>query len=323
MKRTACRTLIYLLTLAISLLASGRSTYAQTHRYTGPFGTTVVNPFVVDSAASEYPSTANVGSPYESDDEPQLPDQFSTPPAYPHTNPDGSWSRESVKKKERLPPVDPNGRFERLPVIGREATEAMTIETWSNFEPVPLPPVHLALPHWIQPQNPGWNVNPYWYANTLVQEQLSPANPQTRPIAPADSASPPSPTNGQPNDPQGPIGEAPEEEDVTTQFLRQSTLVLAPGLLQIDAGLIYAWQQAELITVLPPGVPVFELVRNRNFIVPLSFRYGLTPKVETFLSVPLGMGIVERADPLYHDVTVRGPLEHSVTGFTRAVTLCT
>jgi hypothetical protein len=299
MKRTTCRTLIYLLTLAISLLASGRSTYAQTRHYAGPFGTTVVNPFVVDqpvrrpSEAVDYFTTASEGR------------RTGSANAV-GERPDASWIRGCDGHCDRLPPVEPHTYFDRLPAIERASggSELTLSEQASAL-------IFRSAMH----QNLYWSANPYSYANTLIQEQLPPANPQTPPTAPSQPVSPAPPTDGQPNGQQGPIGEAPEEEDVTTQFLRQSTLVLEPGLLQIDAGLIYAWQQADLITVLPPGVPVFELVRNRNFIVPLSFRYGLTPKVETFLSVPLGMGIVERADPLYHDVTVRGPLGDISGGF--------
>ncbi|MCB9938119.1 MAG: hypothetical protein H6823_07750 [Planctomycetaceae bacterium] len=314
MKRLAFRKQIYILTLAISLVGSAVSAYAQSRNYTGPFGTTVVNPFVDHQAAIAYPSTERRATSFESGNEYQFPNQFSAPQAFPHTDSDGSWIRESATNAVRLPPVGGITHFDRLPGISSGEPGLSTGDAWPHFDPVSVTSAPVTLPQWNPPQNP-WSANPYWYANTLIQEQLPPANPQTPPIAPRQPVGPSQPTDGQPDAPQGPIGEAPEEEDVTTQFLRQSTLVLEPGMLQIDAGLLYAWQQSQLITVLPPGVPVFELVRNRNFIVPLSFRYGLTSKVETFLSVPLGLGIVERADPLYHDVTMRGPLGDISGGF--------
>lgn len=83
----------------------------------------------------------------------------------------------------------------------------------------------------------------------------------------ADAAAPPEP-----------IGQRPEdEEDIRRIFLRQSSVLLRPGEMELEAAANYLSNQAAL-TVLN--------ARFRQFQVPLTFRVGILDRVEGTATLP-------------------------------------
>lgn len=92
------------------------------------------------------------------------------------------------------------------------------------------------------------------------------------------------------------IGERPQ--DNSRQFLRSNTVLLRPGQLQVDYGLIYTLAENEFpVPVLDAGGAVAGAVRgrvrSRLLTVPLQARYGLNERAQMFLEVPLGWGGAE------------------------------
>lgn len=90
------------------------------------------------------------------------------------------------------------------------------------------------------------------------------------------------------------LGEAPE--DTSQLFLRQATVLLAPGEIQFDHGLTYSLLDAVTPVVLSNGSLATERYRSRQWLVPLGFRFGIKDKVQGFVDIPFGYAHVERAD---------------------------
>ncbi len=304
---------ICLVVLVIVLMTSRRDACAQWFPQ-HPGSVTVTNPFVItQSSGAVIDRLPVIGWPSSVAEV-----QAETPRVdawrYPMTaNTVAANDRTAARRMHRLPVTDWPKSIDlstsSVPVHQNARTPRVDVRpTWRNAS-VPYIPVTAIiqeqLPPIVQPQVEAVPLQPPTPNRTPAPERRAPIQPRTN--QPSTTRPAPAAPTDQPERPNGPIGEAPEEEDVTTQFLRRSSLVLQPGSWQIDLGLLYGWQQTDLITVLPPGVPVFERVRNRSFIVPLNVRYGLTPKVEVFAGMPLGMSILEYANPLNEDTTIRGP----------------
>jgi hypothetical protein len=76
-----------------------------------------------------------------------------------------------------------------------------------------------------------------------------------------------------------PIGQKPEdEEDIRKIFLRQNTVLLRPHQLEFETGLNYLGYQL---------VSSVANTRLRQFQLPLTFRFGLSDRIEGFVALPL------------------------------------
>lgn len=115
------------------------------------------------------------------------------------------------------------------------------------------------------------------------------------------------------NDPDEPIGEAPE--DVSEIFLRQSNVLLQPGEGQIDFGLLYTWQEVRQPVVFSDGTVGVEMLRDRQLVVPVNVRYGVMDRLLVFAELPMGYAIFERADLERDNVTSRLGTGDLVAGF--------
>lgn len=100
-----------------------------------------------------------------------------------------------------------------------------------------------------------------------------------------------------------PIGEKPQ--DTSAVFLRQSTILLKPGDWQFDVGLNYGQSQTEVASLLSNNFPVLQRVEERRVTAPLTVRYGLCDRFETFCLLPVGMAALERSDPEFENYTQR------------------
>jgi hypothetical protein len=80
--------------------------------------------------------------------------------------------------------------------------------------------------------------------------------------------------------PQPPtIGQEPEPaDDIRKVFLRQATVLLNPGELEVEAGFTYSHTQS---------VSSLLNARFRQFQMPLAARVGLFPRAEGFVSIPV------------------------------------
>lgn len=121
------------------------------------------------------------------------------------------------------------------------------------------------------------------------------SQPQVIPIpsatAPEQIAPPPSAGGAGPGTLSGAeaLGEEPTEPRL--QFLRAATVLLEPGELQIDTGLVYTLAENDFPAVVNTGMgdEILEgSLKQRNLFVPLEFRLGVTPRVQLFTSVPIG-----------------------------------
>jgi hypothetical protein len=92
-----------------------------------------------------------------------------------------------------------------------------------------------------------------------------------------------------------PLGEAPE--DTSQVFLRQSTVLLGPGELQMDIGFVYAMTETDSVVILSDQDVALGRIRDRQFLVPIGIRYGLVERTELFGVLPVGVGFLEIADP--------------------------
>lgn len=77
------------------------------------------------------------------------------------------------------------------------------------------------------------------------------------------------------------LGPAPlDADDIRRVFLRESSMVLTPGLYEIETGVSYARNERT--------VPVSSYSEvGRQFTFPFTLRAGLFPRVEAFLAMPL------------------------------------
>ncbi len=88
------------------------------------------------------------------------------------------------------------------------------------------------------------------------------------------------------------IGEEPPQDN-SLQFLRNNTVLLEPGQLQVDYGLIYTMVENEFPVAVTDGGGVVTgavrgRVRPRTLTVPFQARYGLNELAQLFIDVPVG-----------------------------------
>jgi hypothetical protein len=94
------------------------------------------------------------------------------------------------------------------------------------------------------------------------------------------------------------IGTAPV--DNTLDFLRTSTVLLAPGKSQFDIGFEYTLTENDFPILITDGMGTVVGVDNvefkgRELTVPMELRYGLLNRVQGFLQVPVGWANVQAA----------------------------
>lgn len=76
-----------------------------------------------------------------------------------------------------------------------------------------------------------------------------------------------------------PIGQKPEDaEDIRRLFLRESSVLLGPGQVELETGLRYQRTQS---------ISTFEKARQRQLTFPVALRTGLLQRAEGFLTLPL------------------------------------
>jgi hypothetical protein len=99
------------------------------------------------------------------------------------------------------------------------------------------------------------------------------------------------------------LGNAPE--DNTLEFLRTQTVLLAPGKHQFDIGIEYTLNENSFPIIFSPSpgvVAVDEVeIKSRELLVPMELRYGLLPKVQGFIQVPVGWSNVQAAIDNYDE----------------------
>jgi hypothetical protein len=94
------------------------------------------------------------------------------------------------------------------------------------------------------------------------------------------------------------LGEEPPEQRL--QFLRAQSVLLKPGELQIDVGLAYSLAENDFPVVQSTGSgnQILEATfKQRQLIVPLEFRLGITRRMQAFLSIPVGAAQTEFSVP--------------------------
>jgi hypothetical protein len=100
------------------------------------------------------------------------------------------------------------------------------------------------------------------------------------------------------------LGNAPE--DNTLAFLRTQTVLLAPGKHQFDIGIEYTLTENDFPILITDGggnvVRVDNVeIKARELAVPMELRYGLLPRVQGFLQVPVGWSNVQAAIDNYDE----------------------
>ncbi len=94
------------------------------------------------------------------------------------------------------------------------------------------------------------------------------------------------------------LGDAPD--DSTLDFLRTQTVLLNPGKHQFDIGFSYVLSENEFPVLVSDGmgniIGVDDVeIKIRELTVPMELRYGLLPRVQGFLQVPVGWANVHAA----------------------------
>jgi hypothetical protein len=90
------------------------------------------------------------------------------------------------------------------------------------------------------------------------------------------------------------LGEAPE--DTSQLFLRQATVLMAPGEMQFDHGFTYSFSEVVTPVFLNDGSLAMERLRSRQWLVPFGIRLGVKENVQAFVDLPFGYAHIERAD---------------------------
>ncbi|MGA2031631.1 MAG: transporter [Thermoguttaceae bacterium] len=131
-----------------------------------------------------------------------------------------------------------------------------------------------------------------WNAAPPRIELLDYEEPAFAPLPPPTMASPPA--AGPAAGPVAAAGPAEQQKlgtpppDNHLQFLRDEAVLLAPGQGQFDFGIEYQWQQADLPVLLSGGTVAQQQFRERRLLEPFALRYGLTPRMQAYLSAPVG-----------------------------------
>ncbi len=84
--------------------------------------------------------------------------------------------------------------------------------------------------------------------------------------------------------PSEPIGREPA--DNSQVVLRNSAVLLDPHSWQVEYGFVYTYYEAESTIFLPDDSLDTERLIDRQWIVPLSIRYGATPRLQIYANVP-------------------------------------
>lgn len=90
------------------------------------------------------------------------------------------------------------------------------------------------------------------------------------------------------------LGEAPEDNSLL--FLQRATPLLEPGAVSIDYGFRYTWREFQGLSLLPDGSLTTGRVRTRQLTSPFAIRYGRSRRTQLFANLPVGLGILDRAD---------------------------
>jgi hypothetical protein len=179
----------------------------------------------------------------------------------------------------------PDSQIDRLPLTMDEATRATAdftgLDDWTAVQPTRL------VQHADQEPAP----------DAGTPSHSSPA----RPPDPATGAPDDERTGGEAAPRDGapsrrePLGKAPEDNSLL--FLRQATVLLAPGQCQLDYGFVYTWQELIFPVELSGGDLANDRLRTRSLVVPNALRYGLTKRVQLYANIPWGYGNVELGNP--------------------------
>jgi len=175
----------------------------------------------------------------------------------------------------RLPPVATKVAM-RLPPVETTATPLMLLVDIDEPPMLQLPiaeaPALQPIPTETPPEPP---------AAETPSEQLLPESPPP----PADS------------DVSQPLGSPPEDNRLL--FLRSATVLLEPGQVQLDCGLDYTlWEDRHTLTTFSPPLNFLdtERWRNRELLVPLGARIGITKVLQAYINAPFGLGHLETAN---------------------------
>lgn len=97
--------------------------------------------------------------------------------------------------------------------------------------------------------------------------------------------------SGGSDDEEQKLGEAPEETNTELQFLRRQSILLDTGEHQFDVTFQYLLDESDVVIArLNNGLLEIGEVRRRQrlMLLPIEFRYGLTPVTQVFVNVPFG-----------------------------------
>ncbi|TWT37828.1 hypothetical protein KOR34_27920 [Posidoniimonas corsicana] len=86
-----------------------------------------------------------------------------------------------------------------------------------------------------------------------------------------------------------------EPPDDTLDFLRQSTVLLRPGTVEIERSIEYALGETTFLAVLDGGAVVPEITAARTFLATYAVRYGYSERFQPSLVAPVGLATVEQA----------------------------
>ncbi|WP_437191920.1 hypothetical protein [Planctomicrobium sp. SH527] len=87
------------------------------------------------------------------------------------------------------------------------------------------------------------------------------------------------------------FGQAPTQQQrqlPPITFLRNQAVLMDKGDVQVDVGLVYTYNEADIPVVTPALLIDEAQIQQRNIFVPLTFRYGLSKNLQTSILVPLG-----------------------------------
>jgi len=171
-----------------------------------------------------------------------------------------------------------------FPTLGRPyLSEPDGLADW------PAPPMHLSA-HVSQEHTASWSQPLYEDPMVQLAQSVSQLDPPSDPNT--DGAG-----SGAINDAET-LGSQPEDQPL--RFLRSQTVLLSQGEWQLDVGMTYAVDEADTaVALVNPRETVIGVdeanLTQRLLLVPLQVRYGLTPRVQLFMTAPLGYAETELA----------------------------
>lgn len=118
------------------------------------------------------------------------------------------------------------------------------------------------------------------------------------------------------------FGQAPTQQQrqlPPLTFLRNQAVLMDKGDVQVDVGLVYTYNEADLPIVTPALVVDEAQIQQRNIFVPLTFRYGISHNLQTSILIPLGYAHEQVTVP-GHDVrSDSGPIGDVVVSLSYAL----